>query len=252
MSSVTSIMKKAICVILTAALVVGFAFVLVACNKTSTETFEMSEDNMAELRNIVSECRTSQSFRTVISSETTTSDGTVKVNGTVTVYSKSAIEYEKVTTAADGSITKEYVAAQDISNMTYARAFYEGDSATPSESTYETKSSVTMSSVTSASGCSEAVTKVTNIIRAGSSYVITQQTGTRYLDDGNLLYTVYTIGYDNEAGDAGTAYVTVTDGAVSKIEIVSSSSRQTVEYTYGYDDYKLPTKTEWFEKHPAA
>lgn len=246
--SVRSIMKKAICILLTAALVVGFAFILVACNKDTTETFEMTDDNMSELRTLVSDCRTAESFRTVISKETKVSGGTEKVNSTVTVYSNNIVEYEIVTTAADGSVTKEYVMANTSS---YAYARYTGDNATPDQSSYDSNPPA-FSEILSDSGCSEAVTKVTNIIRSGSSYIITQKTGTRYLNKGNLLRTVYTIGFDNEAGDVGTAYVTVTDGVITRIEITSDSGKTAVDYSYDCGQANMLKSAEWYLKHPKA
>lgn len=253
MSSVRRNMRKALYVLLTAALVVSFAFILVACDKDTTETFEMTSDDIAQLRTMVSSTRNSTSFTAEVNTETETSDGTVHTAKTVTIYSNGAVQAEITTTAADGSVTREVIYAN---SSNYAHAVYENGASAPSESTFDAYSqldgNLTYSAVLSQIGHAETITLLDNIISASSSYIISEQTGTRYLSDGNLTRTVYSLSYDNERGSTGTISVTAANDAITQLELSSGDTHTTVAYSYGTGEERLTiNRADWFAEHPA-
>lgn len=250
MSSVRRNMRKALYVLLTAALVVSFAFILVACDKDTTETFEMTSDDIAQLRTLVSSTRSSKSLTVEINTETETSDGTVHTAKTVTIYSNGAVQAEITTTAADGSVTREVIYAN---SSNYAHAVYENGASAPSESTFDAYSqldgNLTYSAVLSQIGHAETITLLDNII---TSYIISEQTGTRYLSDGNLTRTVYSLSYDNERGSTGTISVTAANDAITQLELNSGDTHTTVAYSYGTGEERLTiNRADWFAEHPA-
>lgn len=250
MSSVRRNMRKALYVLLTAALVVSFAFILVACDKDTTETFEMTSDDIAQLRTMVSSTRSSKSLTVEINTETETSDGTVHTAKTVTIYSNGAVQAEITTTAADGSVTREVIYAN---SSNYAHAVYENGASAPSESTFDAYSqldgNLTYSAVLSQIGHAETITLLDNII---TSYIISEQTGTRYLSDGNLTRTVYSLSYDNERGSTGTISVTAANDAITQLELNSGDTHTTVAYSYGTGEERLTiNRADWFAEHPA-
>lgn len=250
MSSVRRNMRKALYVLLTAALVVSFAFILVACDKDTTETFEMTSDDIAQLRTLVSSTRSSKSLTVEINTETLTSDGTVRTAKTVTIYANEAMQAEITTTAADGSVTREVIYAN---SSNYAHAAYENGASAPSESTFDAYSqldgNLTYSAVLSQIGHAETITLLDNII---TSYIISEQTGTRYLSDGNLTRTVYSLSYDNERGSTGTISVTAANDAITQLELSSGDTHTTVAYSYGTGEERLTiNRADWFAEHPA-
>lgn len=250
MSSVRRNMRKALYVLLTAALVVSFAFILVACDKDTTETFEMTSDDIAQLRTLVSSTRSSKSLTVEINTKTETSAGTVRTAKTVTIYANDAVQAEITTTAADGSVTREVIYAN---SSNYAHAVYENGASAPSESTFDAYSqldgNLTYSAVLSQIGHAETITLLDNII---TSYIISEQTGTRYLSDGNLTRTVYSLSYDNERGSTGTISVTAANDAITQLELNSGDTHTTVAYSYGTGEERLTiNRADWFAEHPA-
>ena len=250
MSSVRRNMRKALYVLLTAALVVSFAFILVACDKDTTETFEMTSDDIAQLRTLVSSTRSSKSLTVEINTETETSDGTVHTAKTVTIYANEAMQAEITTTAADGSVTREVIYAN---SSNYAHAVYENGASAPSESTFDAYSqldgNLTYSAVLSQIGHAETIILLDNII---TSYIISEQTGTRYLSDGNLTRTVYSLSYDDERGSTGTISVTAANDAITQLELSSGDTHTTVAYSYGTGEERLTiNRADWFAAHPA-
>ena len=250
MSSVRRNMRKALYVLLTAALVVSFAFILVACDKDTTETFELTSDDIATLNNAASDSRKLNSLTEVITTETETSAGKVSTTTTLTLHPNNAVYAERTVIEADGNMKKEIFY---ISSQNYAYALYENGSATPSESIYDSDDANPYGSRSQALEAlrHNEILKLLVNVTANNQYEITDNSGTRYYDNDALIRTEYNLSYDDERTE-GTISATVTNDVITRLESNSGSNHTIVEYSYetGDNEFKI-LKTDWFAEHPA-
>lgn len=154
-------MKKILSILLVAALVVCFAFTLVACNKNkdTTESFTLTED---ELKTTLSTLQNDLSsnvstFRTVITTKSTTDEGTATQNKDVYSVKDTGIWWDNTATNPDGS-SKRTLNVNTGSEHYYAE-FLNG-SETSSNTVYYNSSNEKYKSISALrkeSGCLEAV-----------------------------------------------------------------------------------------------
>ena len=126
---VRNLMKKAICITIIAALVVCFAFALVACNK-EVRAVDMTDADFTELRGYMdSSTSAHKSFGAEITVVTEVEGGTETEEKSVGIYTNgtndSTVVIDSTVTEADGTVNREYAMAGVISYTQYAVASFE-------------------------------------------------------------------------------------------------------------------------------
>lgn len=252
MSTVRDIMKKAICIAITAALVVAFSFALVACNDNGgPTTADITDNDIIQLRAVLSVSSGYSSYGRDITKTSGTGDNQVTEHTVVSVYTNGSrqntvdIETE---VSANGTVTTTYIHAgmNSAEELVYASAVYE-DGVLVSTPVYNHGSEGTknIGIVIGESGALEALNNLLNII-GETSYFTISGTVTSY-DNGS---TVYTINYNDET-NSGTATVTVSGGVITQIVFAANGETFTTGYTYDLGRKGTLSESEWNELHPA-
>ena len=252
MSIVRDIMKKAICIAITAALVVAFSFALVACNDSSgPTTADITDNDIIQLRAVLSVSSSYSSYGSVITKVSGTGEDQVTEHTTVSVYTNGSRQNTVDVTSevtANGTVTTTYIHAgmNSAEELVYAKAVYQ-DNTLASAPVYNSGSEGTknISVVIGESGALEARNNLLNII-GETSYFTTSGTVTSY-DNGS---TVYTINYSDET-NSGTATVTVSGGVITQIVFAANDETFTTGYTYDLGRKGTLSESEWNELHPA-
>lgn len=252
-------MKKILSILLVAALVVCFAFTLVACNKNkdTTESFTLTED---ELKTTLSTLQNDLSsnvstFRTVITTKSTTDEGTATQNKDVYSVKDTGIWWDNTATNPDGS-SKRTLNVNTGSEHYYAE-FLNG-SETSSNTVYYNSSNEKYKSISALrkeSGCLEAVEFLSNI----SNYSLKDIKGTNYKHEGNIVKTVYSCSYNDgdleslSSSNNGTLSVTVENNKITEIYYKTANYENTTKYVYEFENPDFPNDVmEWFDRYPMA
>ncbi len=252
MSTVRDIMKKAICIAITAALVVAFSFALVACNDNGgPTTADITDNDIAQLRSALSTSSSYSSYGSVITKVSGTGEDQVTEHTTVSVYTNGSRQNTVDVTSevtANGTVTTTCIHAgmNSAEELVYAKAVYQ-DNTLASAPVYNSGSEGTknISVVIGESGALEAHNNLLNII-GENTYFSLSGTVNSY-DDGR---TVYTINYDDETRN-GTATVTASGGVITQIVFVSAGETFTTDYTYDLGRKAPMSESEWNELHAA-
>lgn len=246
MSTVRDIMKKAICIAITAALVVAFSFALVACNDNSSVTTQITgvkDAAITDLRTALENSGNASSFRGVIKQIS----GDATENSTVSVYANgrdSTVYIDKEIFNAKELIEREYVMAGiATTGRVYAIARYDGDATSPSRSVYYNGEDNTyvISDVITNSNVRKARTDLLNILDNCVSLTGSVTTS------GNV--SEYSLTYDTERIQ-GTLSVKTENGVVTFVENVSDGTTFSTEYTYNIGSMAPEGSSTWYEKHP--
>lgn len=239
--------KKLICILITAALAVCFAFTLVACNNAKPVDMTDADFNSLAAFSYDTLNPASRSYRVVITTVTETQDGTVTEEKTVSVYTNGGKErtvtIDTVLTKADGSVTTTYYLAGDDGSMLEAEAVYEGD--TLVSSTYERNvDGLAISGVLDKSGALQADKDIRNV----RNFEIISAKVTKH-SDSDLDYE---ISYSTD--DSGTANasmnVNVDGGVISSATLKKGNVTSTYVFTFDLGEKAPETRSKWFEKHP--
>lgn len=246
MSTVRDIMKKAICIAITAALVVAFSFALVACNDNSSVTTQITgvkDAAITDLRTALENSGNASSFRGVIKQIS----GYATENSTVSVYANgrdSTVYIDKEIFNAEELIEREYVMAGiATTGRVYAIARYDGDATAPSRSVYYNGDDNTyvISDVITNSNVRKARTDLLNILDNCVSLTGSVTTS------GSV--SEYSLTYDTERIQ-GTLSVKTENGVVTFVENVSDGTTFSTEYTYNIGSMAPEGSSTWYEKHP--
>lgn len=255
MSIAREIMKKIAYLLIIAALVVAFAFALVACNDNgSTDNSgndnTMSDADYAAVKAAVEASSGKTSYGATI---TEVADGVTTVTK-ASFYNTGRdrlIQTECVSENADGSVAEKgftvYIPGE--SNI-FAEAVYEGESTLPSYSNFNNASGMILQEALSDSGLLSR-DKVTDLFNKNNSFALTD--GTKSSADG---YTVYVFKFDNDE-ESGKATITVDgNGVLAAMELAyDDGSVLTAEYVYdlGAVPANVPTTSQaWYTAHPKA
>ena len=224
MSTVRDIMKKAICIAITAALVVAFSFALVACNdnggSVTTQITGVKDAAITDLRTALENSSNASSYRGVIKQIS----GDTTENSTVSVYANgrdSTVYIDKEIFNAEELIEREYVMAGIATN---------GD-----DNTY------VISDVITSSNVRKARTDLLNILDNCVSLTGSVTTS------GSV--SEYSLTYDTERIQ-GTLSVKTENGLVTFVENVSDGTTFSTEYTYNIGSMAPEGSSTWYEKHP--
>ena len=231
-------LKKAVCILIAAALVVCFAFALVACNNAKPET--MTDADFAALKAYAAAVggEASSSFRGTITTENET-----KV---VSIYSNS-VTIDTTHTDADGKVTRTYYLwGVDGSDRTIeAQAVYEGDATLATSNDYKRNSDVKKSDVTANSGISNATDTISSLLGYISG-TVTKHSDSK-LD--------YEISYcTDDSGKANANIVAhVENGMLASVTVTKDGVSYTTTYEYEIGSMQVPTQAQWKEElHPIA
>ncbi len=244
--------KKLICILITAALAVTFAFALVACNKDPKPT-EMTQADFDELEGYRLATMDYVSCRFVVTTVTTTDTGTVTEEKTVGFYYNSAdrdrtLTIDTVLTDEAGNVTRTYYLAGNPSGSTMieAEAVYEGDSTTPVSSEYNRSArDLVISRVFETSGAQDAVNEILN---AKNDYDVASAQVTKRGDNDKD----YTIKYeDAESGKSMTISTIVRNGMFASVTVTKGNVTYTTTYEHTDERLSPATYAAWFETHPA-
>lgn len=232
-------LKKAVCILIAAALVVCFAFALVACNNNAKpET--MTDADFAALKAYAAAVggEASSSFRGTITTENET-----KV---VSIYSNS-VTIDTTHTDADGKVTRTYYLwGVDGSDRTIeAQAVYEGDATLATSNDYKRNSDAKKSDVTANSGISNATDTIGSLLGYISG-TVTKHSDSK-LD--------YEISYSTD--DSGKANATIVahveNGMLASVTVTEDGVSYTTTYEYEIGSMQVPTQAQWKEElHPIA
>lgn len=252
-------MKKILSILLVAALVVCFAFTLVACNKNkdTTESFTLTED---ELKTTLSTLQNDLSsnvstFRTVITTKSTTDEGTATQNKDVYSIKDTGIWWDNTATNPDGS-SKRTLNVNTGSNHFYAE-FLNGSEISAKTAYYNSYNPEyrSISALRKESGCLEAVEFLSNI----SNYSLTDIKGTNYKHEGNIVKTVYSCSYNDgdleslSSSNNGTLSVTVENNKITEISYKTANYENTTKYVYEFENPDFPKDAiDWFDRYPMA
>lgn len=252
-------MKKILSILLVAALVVCFAFTLVACNKNkdTTESFTLTED---ELKTTLSTLQNDLSsnvstFRTVITTKSATDEGTVTQNKDVYSIKDTSIWWDNTTTNPDGSTIRTLNINSD--NNHYYAEFLNGNETSSKTLTYTSGKSEykSISALRKDSGCLEAVELLSNI----SNYSLKDTKGTNYKHEGNIVKTVYSCSYNDgdleglSSSNSGTLSVTVENNKITEIYYKTATYENTTKYVYEFENPDFPKDAaEWYFRYPTA
>lgn len=252
-------MKKILSILLVAALVVCFAFTLVACNKNkdTTESFTLTEDELkttlSTLQNDLSSNVTT--FRTVITTKSTTDEGTATQNKDVYSVKDTGIWWDNTATNPDGS-SKRTLNVNTGSNHFYAE-FLNGSEISAKTAYYTSFNQEyrSISALRKESGCLEAVEFLSDI----SNYSLKDIKGTNYKHEGNIVKTVYSCSYNDgdleslSSSNNGTLSVTVENNKITEIYYKTANYENTTKYVYEFENPDFPNDVmEWFDRYPMA
>lgn len=255
MSIAREIMKKIAYLLIIAALVVAFAFTLVACNDNgSTDNSgndnTMSDADYAAVKAAVEASSGKTSYGATV---TEVADGVTTVTE-ANFYNTGRdrlIQTEYVSKNADGSVAEKgftvYIPGE--SNI-FAEAVYEGESTLPSYSNFNNASGMILQEALSDSGLLSR-DKVNDLFNKNNSFALTD--GTKSSADG---YTVYVFKFDN-GEESGKATITVDgNGVLAEMELAyDDGSVLKAEYVYdlGAVPADVPTTSQaWYTAHPKA
>lgn len=241
--------KKLICILITAALAVCFAFTLVACN--NAKPVDMTDADFDSLAAFSDDTLNpeSRSYRVVITTVTETQDGTVTEEKTISVYTNGTndrtVTIDTVLTKADGSVTTTYyLAGSDGGRKVEAEARYENGASTPSYSNYNRNASIVMSDVINNSGALAADQTIKNV----RNFEIISAKVTKH-SDSDLDYE---ISYSTD--DSGTANasisVNVDGGVISSATLKSGNVTTTYVFTLDLGEKEPGNQKAWYDKHP--
>lgn len=252
-------MKKILSILLVAALVVCFAFTLVACNKNkdTTESFTLTED---ELKTTLSTLQNDLSsnvstFRTVITTKSTTDEGTATQNKDVYSIKDTGIWWDNTATNPDGS-SKRTLNVNTGSEHYYAE-FLNGSEISAKTAYYTSfnQEYKSISALRKESGCLEAVEFLSNI----SNYSLKDIKGTNYKHEGNIVKTVYSCSYNDgdleslSSSNNGTLSVTVENNKITEISYKTANYENTTKYVYEFENPDFPKNAiDWFDRYPMA
>lgn len=253
MSIAREIMKKIAYLLIIAALVVAFAFALVACNDNgSTDNSgndnTMSDADYAAVKAAVEASSQKTSYGATV---TEVADGVTTVTK-ASFYNTGRdrlIQTEYVSENADGSVAEKgftvYIPGE--SNI-FAEAVYEGESTLPSRSNFDNASGMILQEALTDSGLLSR-DKVNDLFNKNNSFALTD--GTKSSADG---YTVYVFKFDN-GEESGKATITVDgNGVLAAMELAyDDGSVLKAEYVYdlGAVPANVPTTSQaWYTAHP--
>ena len=247
---VRNLMKKAICITIIAALVVCFAFALVACNK-EVRAVDMTDADFTELRGYMdSSTSAHKSFGAEITVVTEVEGGTETEEKSVGIYTNkgkdSTVIIDSTVTAADGTVNREYIMAGVIGSPQYAVAsFVNGELVASSFDTNEIDGKeIKISNVVNESGC---FTAVETLRKALDNYDHTSAT-VKKIADGDRDYV---ISFEDDApASTATISVTVRGGNITEIKITTEGMTSTTAYTYDLGSLKPLSLTDWYQKYP--
>ena len=241
-------LKKAVCILIAAALVVCFAFALVACNNNAKpET--MTDADFEALYSFANATSNSQSYRNVTTFVTHTADGDVTEQETCGIYTNNTsrtITIDTVLTAADGTVTKTYYIYGLYQGRTVeAEAEFVGDAELPSSSTYSNTSSLAESQVIAKSSALRAVNDIINL----KNYDIISATVINY-GDGKYDYEI-SYGTD-DSGQANASIVAhVENEKLISATVTQGDVSYTATYEFNVGSKTVPSKPDWFKQYPA-
>lgn len=247
---VRNLMKKAICITIIAALVVCFAFALVACNK-EVRAVDMTDADFTELRGYMDTSTSAhKSFGAEITVVTEVEGGTETEEKSVGIYTNgtndSTVVIDSTVTAADGTVNREYAMAGVISYTQYAVASFENGELVASNF-YEKEingKEIKISNVVNESGC---FTAVETLRKALDNYDHTSAT-VKKIADGDRDYV---IAFEDDATAAtATISVTVRGGTITEIKITTEGMTSTTAYTYDLGSLKPLSLTDWYQEYP--
>lgn len=253
MSIAREIMKKIAYLLIIAALVVAFAFALVACNDNSSTDNSgndntMSDADYAAVKAAVEASSQKTSYGATV---TEVADGvTTETNANFYNTGRNRlIQTEYVSENADGSVAEKgftvYIPGE--SNI-FAEAVYEGESTLPSRSNFDNASGMILQEALTDSGLLSR-DKVNDLFNKNNSFALTD--GTKSSADG---YTVYVFKFDN-GEESGKATITVDgNGVLTAMELAyDDGSILKAEYVYdlGAVPADVPTTSQaWYTAHP--
>lgn len=232
-------LKKAVCILIAAALVVCFAFALVACNNNAKpETMTDADFEALKAYAAAVGGEASSSFRGTITTENET-----KV---VSIYSNS-VTIDTTHTDADGKVTRTYYLwGVDGSDRTIeAQAVYEGDATLATSNDYKRNSDTKKSDVTANSGISNATDTIGSLLGYISG-TVTKHSDSK-LD--------YEISYcTDDSGKANANIVAhVENGMLASVTVTKDGVSYTTTYEYEIGSMQVPTQAQWKEElHPIA
>ena len=254
MSIAREIMKKIAYLLIIAALVVAFAFALVACNEKPDggggNDNTMSDADYAAVKAAVEASSQKTSYGATV---TEVADGVTTVTK-ASFYNTGRdrlIQTEYVSENADGSVAEKgftvYIPGE--SNI-FAEAVYEGESTLPSYSNFNNASGMILQEALTDSGLLSR-DKVNDLFNKNNSFALTD--GTKSSADG---YTVYVFKFDN-GEESGKATITVDgNGVLTAMELAyDDGSVLKAEYVYdlGAVPADVPTTSQaWYTAHPKA
>lgn len=256
-------MKKILSILLVAALVVCFAFTLVACNKNkdTTESFTLTED---ELKTTLSTLQNDLSFnvstfRTVITTKSTTDEGTATQNKDVYSIKDTGIWWDNTATNPDGSSIRTLNV--NTGSEHYSAEFLNGSEISVKTAYYTSFNQEyrSISALRTDSGCLEAANFLSNISDDKAYYDLKDIAGTHYKHNGNIVKTIYTCTYNdgNLEADAeyGTLRVTVENNKITEIYYTKTRENyeNTTKYVYEFENPDFPKNAiDWFDRYPMA
>ena len=255
MSIAREIMKKIAYLLIIAALVVAFAFALVACNDTgSTDNSgndnTMSDADYAAVKAAVEASSQKTSYGATV---TEVADGvTTETNANFYNTGRNRlIQTKYVSENADGSVAEKgftvYIPGE--SNI-FAEAVYEGESTLPSYSNFNNASGMILQEALTDSGLLSR-DKVNDLFNKNNSFALTD--GTKSSADGT---TVYVFKFDN-GEESGKATITVDGNGVLTAMELAYDDGSVLKAEYVYDIGAVPadvptTSPAWYTAHPKA
>lgn len=255
MSIAREIMKKIAYLLIIAALVVAFAFALVACNDNgSTDNSgndnTMSDADYAAVKAAVEASSQKTSYGATV---TEVADGvTTETNANFYNTGRNRlIQTEYVSENADGSVAEKgftvYIPGE--SNI-FAEAVYEGESTLPSYSNFNNASGMILQEALTDSGLLSR-DKVNDLFNKNNSFALTD--GTKSSADGT---TVYVFKFDN-GEESGKATITVDGNGVLTAMELAYDDGSVLKAKYVYDLGAVPadvptTSQAWYTAHPKA
>lgn len=255
MSIAREIMKKIAYLLIIAALVVAFAFALVACNDNgSTDNSgndnTMSDADYAAVKAAVEASSQKTSYGATV---TEVADGvTTETNANFYNTGRNRlIQTEYVSENADGSVAEKgftvYIPGE--SNI-FAEAVYEGESTLPSYSNFDNASGMILQEALTDSGLLSR-DKVNDLFNKNNSFALTD--GTKSSADGT---TVYVFKFDN-GEESGKATITVDGNGVLTAMELAYDDGSVLKAKYVYDLGAVPadvptTSQAWYTAHPKA
>lgn len=254
MSIAREIMKKIAYLLIIAALVVAFAFTLVACNEKPDEgggnDNTMSDADYAAVKAAVEASSQKTSYGATVT-EVADSVTTVTKASFYNTGRDRLIQTEYVSENADGSVAEKgftvYIPGE--SNI-FAEAVYEGESTLPSYSNFNNASGMILQEALTDSGLLSR-DKVNDLFNKNNSFALTD--GTKSSADG---YTVYVFKFDN-GEESGKATITVDGNGVLTAMELAYDDGSVLKAAYVYDLGAVPadvptTSQAWYTAHPKA